>query len=180
MSADLAAKAQTVAGVTKLEQYLFVRTRPHDVIGIEAEAPLRIITSDGKAIEAKFEVGKTFRKADEGKNVALVGKRVYAEDYGYRAGTMGSMATMKHLLEVGQTFTLIEAGPRIRVLGVFTVSLDAEAAKVFLPLTTVQKLFGREGKLSHLFLTVEGDSEKTAKAVQAALGEGVKVSVVSR
>lgn len=176
MPADLAEQAQTVAGVTKLERYLLVRTQPHDVIGIDAEAPLRIITSDGKVIEARVEVGKAFRKVDEGKNVALVGNGVYAKDYDYQAG---AMATMKHVLQVGQTFTLIEAGPRIRVLGTFAVSPDAEAAKVFLPLTTAQKLFGQEGKLSHLFLTVEEEPERAAKAVEAALGGSAKVTVVS-
>lgn len=179
MAAGVAEKAQTAAGVTKVERYLLVRTQPHDVIGVEAGAPLRIVTRDEKIIEARVEAGKAFRNEDEGKNVALVGKRVYAEDYGYRGG-MGAMATMKHLLEIGQTFKFTEAGPRIRVLGTFTVSLDVEATKVVLPLTTAQKLFSREGKVSHLFLTVEGDPDGAAKVLQAALGEGTKVRVASR
>lgn len=178
LPSDAAEKAAAVKNVTKVERYLFVKTEPHDVIGIEAGAPLRIITSGGDILEGKLEAGKVFRKADEGKDVAIIGK-VYAEDYGYRGG-MGPMATMKHFLEVGQTLKLKEDSPRIRVLGTFTVKPESEASKVFLPLATAQKLFNRSGQLSHIFVTVKGDPEATAKELQAALGGGVKLKVVSR
>ncbi len=178
MPAGVTEKAQTVAGVTKVERYLLVRTQPHDVIGIEGDAPLRIVTREGKVIEGKLEVGKAFRKDDEAKNVAIVGK-IYAEDYGLRGGA-GAMATMKHMFELGQTFKLTEGGPRIRIVGGFPAKPESEAAKVFLPLMTAQKLFDREAKLSHLFLAVEGDPDASARKVQEALGEGVKVSIASR
>jgi hypothetical protein len=178
MAAGVAEKARTVAGVTKVERYLLIRTQPHDVIGVEGDAPLRIVTGEGKVIEGKLEVGKAFRKDDEGKNVAIVGK-IYAEDYGFRGGA-GAMAMMKHLFELGQTFKLTEGGPRIRILGGFSAKPESEAAKVFLPLVTAQMLFDREAKLSHLFLTVEGDPEASARKLQEALGEGVKLSIASR
>ena len=178
MPADVAEKARTVAGVSKVERYLLVRTQPHDVIGIEGDAPLRIVTREGKIIEGKVEVGKAFRKDDEGKNVAIVGK-IYAEDYGFRGGA-GAMATMKHMFELGQTFKLTEGGPRIRIVGGFSAKPESEATKVFLPFATAQRLFQYEGKLSHLFISAEGDAEAAAKKVQGALGEDVKVSVASR
>jgi hypothetical protein len=175
-----AEKARLVKGVAKVERYLLVKTQPHDVIGVEPDAPLRIITQDGKLIAATLETGKKFRKEDDGRNVAIVGGEVYAEDYGYRGG-MGQMARMKHLLEVGQTFKLTgEAGPRIRVLGTFSVQPESEAAKVFLPLATAQKLFNQEGQVSHLFMVVEGDPETTAKEIQSALGASIQVRVVAR
>lgn len=175
-----AEKARGVKGVVKVERYLLVKAQPHDVIGVEPGAPLRIVTQDDKLIVAKLESGKKLRKEDEGKNVAIVGSKVYAEDYGYRGG-MGAMATMKHLLEVGQTFKLTgEAGPRVRVLGTFSAQPESEAAKVFLPLSTAQKLFNQEGKVSHLFVLVEGDPEAAGKELQSALGAGVQVGVVSR
>lgn len=178
MPAGVTEKAQTVAGVTKVERYLLVRTQPHDVIGIEGDAPLRIVTREGKVIEGKLEVGKAFRKDDEAKNVAIVGK-IYAEDYGLRGGA-GAMATMKHMFELGQTFKLTEGGPRIRIVGGFSAKPESEATKVFLPFATAQRLFQYEGKLSHLFISAEGDGEAAAKKVQGALGEDVKVSVASR
>lgn len=178
LPADAAEKAASVKNVTKVERYLLVKTQPHDVIGIDGGAPLRIVTAEGKVLEGKLEGGKPFRKADEGKDVAIIGK-VYAEDYGYRGG-MGAMATMKHFLEVGQTFKLKEDGPRIRVVGTFSVKPEAEASKVFLPLATAQKLFDRSGKVSHLFITVKGDAEAAAKELQSVLGAGGKIKVVSR
>jgi len=166
--------------VKKVERYLLVKAQPHEVIGIEPEAPLRVLTPDGTVIEAKLESGKKFRKEDDGKNVAIVGSKVYAEDYGYR-GTAGAMATMKHLLEVGQTFKLTgEAGPRIRVLGTLAAKPEATAERVFLPLPTAQKLFDRAGQVSHLFVVVDGDAEAAAKELQSALGSSVQVRVVSR
>jgi hypothetical protein len=180
LSDGTAEKARAVKGVVKVERYLLVKTQPHDVVGVEPGAPLRIVTRDDKLIEAKLESGKEFRKQDDGMNVAIVGSKVYAEDYGYRGG-MGAMATMKHLLEVGQTFKLTgEAGPRVRVLGVFSARPESEAEKVFLPLATAQKLFNQEGKVSHLFVIVEGDPEAVAKELRSALGPGIQVRVISR
>lgn len=178
LPADTAEKVTVIKNVTKVERYLLVKTQPHDVIGIETGAPLRIVTGGGDLLEGKLETGKVFRKADEGKDVAIIGD-VYADDYGYRGG-MGHMAKMKHFLEVGQTFKLTEDSPRIRVLGTFSVKPESEASKVFVPLETAQKLFKRSGQVSHLFVTVKSDTEAMAKELQAALGGGVKVKVVSQ
>ena len=178
MPADIAEKVKAVAADAKVERYLFVKTQPHDVIGVEAGAPLRIVASGGDVLVAKLDAGKVFRKADEGKDVAVIGK-VYAEDYGYRGG-MGAMAAMKHFLEVGQTFKFKEDGPRIRVLGTFSVKPESETSKVFLPLETAQKLFKRSGRISHLFVTVKGDAEAVAKELETALGGSVKVKVTSQ
>lgn len=176
---ELAAKARAAKGVTRVERYLLIKAQPHDVIGVEPDAPLRIIGPDGQVVEAKVESGKAFRKEDDGKNVAILGK-VYAEDYAYRSGT-GQMATMKHLLEVGQTFKLTgEAGPRVRVLGMVSVQPESAAAKVFLPLATAQKLLDRPGKVSHLFVVVEGDPDAAVKALESAVGPQVQVRVVAR
>ncbi len=177
---DTATKARAIKGVKGVDRYLVIKTQPHDVIGVDTDAPLRVLTPEGAPIEAGLESGKRFRKEDDGKNVAIVGNKVYAEDYGYR-GSMGQMARMKHLLEGGQTFKLTgEAGPRFRVLGTFSAKPEASAQKVFLPLTTAQKVFDRPGQLSHLFVVVEGDAEAVAKALESALGAGVQVRVVSR
>ncbi len=179
VSEDIVARTKAIKSVRKVERYLLIKASPHQVIGVEGDAPLRVITPDGGVVEATLETGKKFRKEDDGKPVAIVGTKVYAEDYGYR-GSMGQMARMKHLLEVGQTFKLTgEAGPRVRVLGTLAARPEA-AEKVFLPLSTAQKLFDRAGQVSHLFVAVDGDAEAAAKALQAALGSSVEVSVASR
>lgn len=177
-SEEIAPEVAAVTGVVKVERYLLIKTEPHDVIGVEPRAPLRIVTRDGTVIEATLEIGKPFRRKDDGKHVAIVGRRVYAEDYG---GGMGAMAGMKHHLGVGQTFKLIgEAGPRVRVLGWFSARPEREAEKVFLPLATAQRLFNREGQVSHLFLVVKGDPAAVSNEIQSALGAGVQVRVLSR
>jgi len=177
---ETATKAMAIKGIRKVERYLVIKAQPHEVIGVDPDARLRVLTPEGSVVEAKLESGKAFRKEDDGRNVAIVGSNVYAEDYGYR-GTMGAMATMKHLLEVGQTFRLTgESGPRLRVLGTFSAKPEALAQRVFLPLATAQKLFDRPGKLSHLFLTTEGDTEALLKELKSALGSQLQVRVVSR
>lgn len=175
LPAGVAEKATALKSVTKVERYLLVKTQPHDVIGIEVGSPLRIMTSSGDLVEGKLEAGKGFRKSHEGKNVAIVG-RVYAEDYGYRGWMLG----MKHFLEIGQTFKLTETGPPIRVQATFSVEPESEASKVFVPLTTSQKLFNRTGELSHLFITVKGDAEAMVEELKASLDGAVKVKAVSR
>ena len=180
LAEDVGAKAKAVKAVTKVERYLLIKTQPHDIIGLEPGADLRVVVPDGTVVEAKLESGKQLRKEDDGKSVAIIGNKVYAEDYGYRGGT-GRMATMKHLLEAGQTFKLTgEAGPRIRVLGTFSAKTESAVEKVFLPLSTAQKLFNRPGQVSHLFVAVEGDPETAVKELQSALGSGVQVRVISR
>ena len=175
LPAGVAEKATALNRVTNVERYLLLKTQPHDVIGIEAGSPLRIMTGDGDVVEGKLEAGKTFRKSDEGKNVAIIG-RVYAEDYGYRGWMLG----MKHFLEIGQTFKLTETGPSIHVQATYSVEPESEASKVFVLLTTAQKLFNRTGELSHLFITVKGDTEAMVEELKASLDGAVKVKVVLR
>lgn len=176
---ETAAEAKAIKAVTRVERYLLIKTQPHEVVGVEPETPLRLVTPEG-VIEARLETGKTFRKEDDGKNVAIIGNRVYAEDYGYRGG-MGRMGGMKHFLDPGQTFKLTgDAGPRIRVLGRFSAAPESAAEKVLLPLATAQKLFDRPGQFTHLFLVVEGDAEAAAKELQSTLGPAVQVRVISR
>jgi len=168
-------KIRGFQNISRIERYLLIKTKPHDVIGIEPGAPLRIISPDGKLLEGKVEVGRGFKEKDEGKNFAIVGK-IHAEDYGYR----GTMAGMKHFFELGQSFKLKEAKTRTRVIGGFSASPESEAQKVFLPLATAQKIYGMEGKLSRVFITVKspGDMDQVKRDLEAAL-EG-SMEVVSR
>ena len=163
LSEALVEQVKAIPGVAKVERYLYVKARPHPVIGVEAGSPLRIITGEGKLITPKLEAGRPFEAGDE--RVAIVGK-VYREDYGLGDGMM---AMMKHPFEVGSSFTFPGTRERIRVVGKF-----AEAAAVFLPLTTAQRLFDMKGKTSYLFVHAD-DAEGVAREIRRGLGDSVEV-----
>lgn len=182
-SADLvpeeaSSKVKGIKNATKVERYLLVRTEPYEVIGVEPGAPLRILIQGDRWITGRLEAGKSFKKEDDGKGVAIVGK-VYAEDYGIRArmGGMAGMPAMKHYFDIGQSFKLKEIDERIRVIGRFTAQPESEAAKVFLPLSTAQLLYGHSGKISVLFVEVNSPEnvEQVKKEIEVALGALVQV-----
>ncbi|MCZ6621104.1 MAG: ABC transporter permease [Deltaproteobacteria bacterium] len=170
---DVVDKVQGIQNIATIERYLLVKTKPHEVIGIEPGAPLRVISRDDELLEGNIEMGRGFKKKDEGKNFAIVGK-IYHEDYGQG---MTGMAGMKHSFSIGQSFKLKEAETRTRVIGRLNVSPESEAQKVFLPLATAQKIYGMEGKFSRLFVTVKspGDMDQVKKDLEAALGGSMEV-----
>ncbi len=170
---DVVDKVQGIQNIATIERYLLVKTKPHEVIGIEPGAPLRVISRDDKLLEGNIEMGRGFKKKDEGKNFAIVGK-IYHEDYGQG---MTGMAGMKHSFSIGQSFKLKEAETRTRVIGRLNVSPESEAQRVLLPLATAQKIYGMEGKFSRLFVTVNspGDMDQVKKDLEAALGGSMEV-----
>ena len=154
---NLTEKIKAIPGVSQVEKYLLVRGQRNDKIGVEPGAPLRILTQDGRLIEGRIEFGRGFRETDAGKNVALV-NRVET--------TMAGMGGMVHYLGVGQSFTL--EGSRFRSVG--EVSAPTKH-KIFMPLTTAQKLYGKEDLLTHVFVSVK-DADQ-AVAVQKALADSL-------
>lgn len=170
LSEGVVEQVKAISGVAGVERYLYLTAQPHDVIGIEPGAPARIVTRDGALLTAQIEVGRGFKEGE--RNVALMG-RVYREDYGFK----GVMAGMVHPFEVGASFTFPGSTERIRVVGTFTVDPEAEAKRVFLPLATAQRLFGKAGKLTHLFIEVDRpeNAEQVADALRKALGQGGEI-----
>ena len=156
--------------VVQIERYLHVKAQPHDVIGIEPGAPPRIVTREGKLLTAEIDVGRGLKEGD--KNVAIMGK-VYREDYGFKA--MGGM--MQHPFEVGASFSFPGSNERVRVIGPFSVEPESESKRVFLPLSTAQRLFDKAGKLTHLFVGVDKaeNAGQVADAIRKALAEVVEV-----
>lgn len=186
LSEEVVKEIRGIKNVVKLEGYLLIKTQPYDVIGLETGAPLRIITRDDKLIQGKLEAGNGFSDRSEGSTVAIVGKNVDSVEYriretgeGQRGGGQRteSMRTMRHPLEIGQTFKLTDRESRIRVIGEYSSNPDTEADKVFLPLSTAQKLFGLKGKISHLFVTVDspGNLQRVTKEMDAILKGDIKV-----
>ncbi len=175
---ESASKIKAINNVTKIEKYLLVRTEPHEVIGLEPGAALRILIQGDRWISAKVVAGRSFKTEDEGKNVAIVG-RVYAEDYGFkgRMKEMPGMPAMKHYFDIGQSFQPREIDQRIRVIGRFTAQPESEAARIFLPLSTAQQLYGYAGRISVLFVTVNSpkSGERVKKEIEAVLGDQAQV-----
>ncbi len=171
LSEGIVEQVRAIPHVVQIERYLYLKAQPHDVIGIELGVPARIVTREGRLLTAEIEMGRGFKEGD--RNVAIVGK-VYREDYGFRG--MGGMVHM-HPFEVGASFTFPDSKDRIRVIGVFSVDPESEAERVFLPLSTAQRLFGKVGKLTHLFVRVEKaeNAGQVAEAIKKALGEAVEV-----
>ena len=154
---NLTEKIKAIPGVSQVEKYLLVRGQRNDKIGVEPSAPLRVFTEDGRLVEGRVEFGRSFRETDAGKNVALV-NRVET--------TMTGMGGMVHYLGVGQSFTL--KGTRFRSVG--EVSAPTKH-KIFMPLSTAQKLYGKEDLLTHVFVSVK-DADQ-AVAVQKALADSL-------
>ncbi|MBI3325272.1 MAG: ABC transporter permease [Nitrospinae bacterium] len=169
-------RVQAIVRGAQVERYLFLKAEPHDVIGIEPGRAGRIIQG-GKVLTAKLERGRWFNAED--RNVAVVGE-VYREDYmeGMPGPGMGTPhAMMKHPFEIGSTFNLRDSPQRLRVIGEFTAHPKEAAAKVLLPLASAQKLFNKEGSLSHLVLVVEPAErvEQVKGELAAALGDTFEI-----
>lgn len=172
---SVADQVKKLPHVVKTERFLFVQSQPNDVIGIEPGAAIRIPSSSGRLLEAKIETGRPFREAD--KNVALLGPEIYREDYGFEP-PMGGMMMHRHPFEPGSSFTFPDSNERLRVIGTFSVEPESESKRVLLPLPTAQRLFGAEGKLTHLFIEVDKSENlaAVANAVRKLVGETADVT----
>ncbi len=165
---NLTEKIKAIPGVSRVEKYLLVPGQPvrdqrNEIIGLEPGAPIRIFTEDGRLIEGRIEFGRAFRDRDAGKNVALVNRVSYG------------MPGMVHYLGVGQSFTLEEGPFPIRIVG--EVSAPAER-KIFVPLDTAQKIYGKEGEVTHFFVTVKDADQagSVERALAGSLGAAVRTT----
>ena len=166
---NMVEKIKAIPGVSRVEKYLLVRDQlvrdeRNDIIGLKPGAPIRIFTEDGRLIEGRIEFGRAFRDREASKNVALVNRVSY--------GMTGMGGTMVHYLGVGQSFTLEEAPFPIRIVGEVSAPTGH---KIFMPLDTAQKLYGKEDKVTHFFVTVKDASQ--ADSVEKGLAGSLRVSV---
>ncbi len=168
---NLTEKINAIPGVSQVAKYLLVRQQlvrdqHNDIIGVEPGAPLRIFTEDGRLVEGRLEFGRLFRDTDAGKYVALVNRVSW--------GMTGMMRGMIHYLGVGQSFTLEAARFPVRIVGEV---LAPTKHKIFMPLDTAQRVYGTEGVLTHLFVSVKDSNQVEAvlKAL-ADLGPAVRTT----
>lgn len=157
-------KIRTLPGVSRVDKYLLVPGEQNDKIGSEPGAPVRIFTGDGRLIEGKVGYGRGFRETEADANVALVNR--------VPDPAAGDMAAMIHYLGVGQTFVLNDT--RLRIVGEVVAPTER---KVFLPLRTVQRLYGKSGVVTHFFVSVANGNRiaDVQRALTEALGPDVAI-----
>ncbi len=68
---------------------------------------------------------------------------------------------------------------RLRVVGTFTSKQGGVASKLFLPLATAQKVFKKEGRISHLLVTLAPgvQADQVKKALEEKVGADATVLI---
>lgn len=147
-------QVQSLPQVTKVERYLKVATPdyPNPFIGMEPGSALRV----GDTI-VTLAVGEGFQSRDE--RVAIPGVSLNSNHF-ISGGEMSGM--MVHNFMPGQSFLV--KGVRLRVVGLFRSPDKGQEQAMLLPLGTAQELFGFQGQLTSIFVTVNG-KEKVEEVV---------------
>ena len=167
------AQVAAVSGVARVERYLIIPGgEDYAVIGVEPDAALRVI-SEGKVYSAaRIEAGRGLRPGDAGQRVAVVGMPS-------GMGGMGGMAGMEIPSTIGSSFE-VKAGLRARLVGRFTVSRAGKEHFIFLPLDVAQRAYDRQGRVTHLYVSLApaANLEQVKRELEAVLG--AKATVVVR
>lgn len=183
MPQDLVERVRGVPGIIRIEAYLFVglvdrsKERPFSIVGGHPPgATFRVNCHNVEAV--RIVEGRGLGASDAGQRVAVAGT-LYAETYAPPG---------ERRLPVGATIDLVQPGmeagglslpreARVEVVGIFSSGFRLGDSQVLLPLDTAQTLFGLEGKVSKLLVTVEAPEarDRVAEALRARLGEEVDV-----
>lgn len=168
LAENIADALKAIDGVTRVEKYLHNQDELVEIIGVEPGAPLRLLTRDGQLVEGEVEFGRAFREGEAGTNVALVNRVSY--------GGHG-MGGKIHYFGVGQSFMLQNV--RFRVVGEVAAPTDE---KIFLPLTTAQRVYGKEDLLTYVFVHIEDaeQAERVHKAIAEMASEFTTVTTTRR
>ncbi|MBI4611085.1 MAG: TAXI family TRAP transporter solute-binding subunit [Candidatus Rokubacteria bacterium] len=179
----LVEQIQNVPHVAKIEAYLFVgvvdkaKERPFFVIGGNLPgATFRVNCHNVDAV--KVIDGRGLGAEDAGRKVAVIGTR-YAETYAPPG---------RRQIPIGATIDLVKPGmaagalplpgeAKVRVVGIFSSAFPLGDSQVLLPLDTAQRLFGLEGKVSKIFVTLDASDvrDQVAETLRARLGDDVDV-----
>jgi hypothetical protein len=126
-----------------------------------------VVLEDTLAV-GEVVAGQGFLPEDAAERVAIVGREVFVEDYTQPSGAMPGMV---HLFEIGQSFVLPDAEARLRVVGRYSAGDRVLDRVVFLPLATAQRLYGLEGRVTHVLVTVDSpaNAARVAEEVRAVL-----------
>lgn len=183
----LVEKVKGVPHVARVEPYLFVgvvdRATPPPfsplsiIAGNFPGATLRVNCHNVDTV--KIVQGRNFSPGDAAQKVAVVGK-AYAEKYappGAKQVSVGATIRIVALaMEMGGLTAALEKAT-VQVVGVFDSGFRLGDNQVLLPLETAQRLFGLEGKVSKIFVTVDPPEvrDEVAETLRETLGEEVDV-----
>jgi hypothetical protein len=176
-------RVRRVPGVVTAEAYLFVGVR-------DATKQASFAVIGGTAPGAAFRVnchnvdavnvveGRGLEAQDAGQLTAMVGRR-YAETYAPAGLVRIPVGGLIGLVGPGADMGNARIAPdaKVRVVGIFSAGFPLGDNQVLLPLDTAQKLFGLEGKISKVVVTVDAPAakEKVTEALFTLLGDDVDV-----
>lgn len=181
---DVFERARRVPGAERVETYLYQRTFDRD-----KDVPLSIfvgmvpgqtprVASHGEAGRFELLRGRLLRDGDEGKPLAVVGKR-YAEQYGLELGDTLTLRPNRVLLQDRPDPSARLQPLRLRVIGIFQSGSAFGDNQVFLPLSVAQRAFAQQDKATHIF--VSASSVEQVDEIERALRQafGARADVIS-
>lgn len=174
---------QDVPHVVRVEGYLFVGLRngtKQDAFavigGTVPGATFRVNCHNVDAV--KIIDGRGLEAEDAGKMAAIIGRR-YAETYASPGQGRIPLGAAIDLFGPATDLGGLRAArdAKVSVVGIFSAGFPLGDNQVLLPLAAAQKLFGLEGKISKVFVTLDepGAREKVTEALFALLGQDVDV-----
>lgn len=142
MDEETARRISGIEGVSQVDLYLEIKGDTDLVVGVSPGSPSRV---GGELV--RLVSGNGF--ADSEDNVAVLGIGVNANSYGFGM----TASAMAHRFEVGQSLQL--GNERLRVTGLYEAKRDDLENAVLIPLTTAQRIYGREGEVSTVVITAQ-------------------------
>lgn len=183
LPASVLEKIRGVPHVSNAEAYLFIGVRdearqpPFTVIGGTVPgASFRVNCHNVDAV--RIIRGRGLQAQDAGQMTAIVGVR-YAQAYAAAGQVPIQPGDLIDLVgpgkDLGGLRPMKEA--TVRVVGIFSAGFPLGDSQVLLPLDTAQQLFGLEGRISKVVVTLEAPSarEKVSEALFGVLGNDVDV-----
>lgn len=174
LPADVVDTLRSVAGVTRVEAYLFAAAADGTVVaGIDPlEATLR--TPGGQALQAEVIGGRTWVKGDEAEPSAYVGKAYAATHKTMLNLDIAQMISPTHSPPVD-----LGDGHAVNVRAVVETGSPEGNAQVYVPLAFAQRMLGQAGRVSKVYVTAASPEpgEGGARAIRAALGDAAEVAV---
>ena len=161
---------KTIEHISQIEKQLLVRNVYSEYFptisittGNEPGKPLRVATH-GEPAAVRIIAGRDFTEQDQGQNVAIIGQ-VYAENRDLTVGATFLEPGGEKAQAGGQELEAVIT--EIEVVGIFTSNFAFGDNQVFLPLKTAQRIYGLDGGISVLWVTV--DEIGNVEAVETAL-----------
>ena len=149
--------------VVHVEQYIRLRMDDFDVVGVEPQAPLRIMTGqpDVHLTEALVATGAELSSSAEDRRSVLVGE---------------SFARSADATQ-GNTFALIGTEYVLTVAGEFSTVPSDLSNTVLMPLALTQEIYEMEGMVTHFWVKVDAsdNTHTVIRDIQLLLGTSVDV-----